>query len=164
MTIRNFILAILFLVLSESTYSQDGSDIIYLKLNQLDKSYIGDTVQIDFYRRSFGGLKIDTVQLVVENIYLKFKEHRVDDGYNNWFRGQYLESIEKINGYIIRVRKLVLKSFTSNSTNFILYFDFYTDKSKNTPVKTESIDVGFANEMIAEILVSAESHNKKLKN
>ena len=154
----------MFSLLSVATYSQYGSDIIYLKLNQLDKSYIGDTVQIDFYRRSFGGLKIDTVQLVVENIYVKFKEHRVDNGFNNWFNEQYLESIEKINGYTIRIRKLVLESFTSESTTFTLYFEFYTDKSKNRPVKTERIDVGFANEMIAEILVSAESHNKKIKN
>jgi len=163
MTTPNFILSILFTILSVATYSQDGSDIIYLKLNQLDKSYIGDTVQIDFYRRSFGGLKIDTVQLVVENIYVKFKEHRVDNGFNNWFSEQYLESIEKINGYTIRIRKLVLESFTSESTTFTLYFEFYTDKSKNVPVKTESIFVGFENKMIAEILVSAESHNRKIK-
>ncbi len=164
MTTRILLLSVLLSLFSATTNAQDGSNIIYLKPGQLDRSYIGDTVHIDFYRRSFGGQQIDTVNLVIENTYVKFIEHRVDDGFNNWFGQQYLESMEKINGYTIRVNKCRLERFETNSTIFTIYFDFYTGRSRNTPVKTEIVTAGFDNKMIAEILVSAETHNRKPEN
>src|SRR4029453_8224914 len=75
--------------------AQDGSDILYLKPNQLDTSFVGDYVHLDFFNRSFHGKPLDTVRLFFNNAPIRFVEHRVDDGFNNWFNEQSLQSIDR---------------------------------------------------------------------
>lgn len=76
--------------------SQDGSDIRYVKVGELKTSDIGKIIQIDFFKRSFapfdGKRIIDKVTLNVGEKKIEFIENRSDDGFNNWFRQQFLES------------------------------------------------------------------------
>lgn len=83
-------------------FGQDGSNINYVKPEDLSDSQIGRIVQIDFYRKSRGllgnkqgGMDIDKVQLDIDGKQVEFVEHREDDGFNNWFSEQYLETADK---------------------------------------------------------------------
>ncbi len=60
-------------------------------------------VQFDFYNRSFGGIKIDTILIAVTDKSIKFVEHREDNGFSNWFSRQYLESIVSIGNFKLRL-------------------------------------------------------------
>jgi hypothetical protein len=142
--------------------AQDGSDIIYGKIDQLDSTFIGDFAHLDFYRRSFFGKDIDTVTIEIDEKPITFIEHRKDNGYNNWFNEQYLETAYKINGQTIRVVKCRLDSIMADSiyvTNYLEYYDndnLVSDKSRQ---KTSV----FPRDIIAEILISANYHNERKK-
>jgi len=119
--------AFIFLMLAASAISrgQDGSDILYTEVDRLSEPHIGVFVHLDFHNRSFAQSSIDTVSIAVDGMAIKFIEHRRDDGLNNWFRRQYLESLEKIDGVEIRVVKSRLEAITSDSvfvTNFLEYY------------------------------------------
>jgi len=141
--------------------AQDGSDILYLKPNQLDTSFVGDYVHLDFFNRSFHGKPLDTVRLFFNNAPIRFVEHRVDDGFNNWFNEQYLQSIDRQDGLILRITKSRIESVTSELiwvTHFISSFD--PNKKEPAPLATYTIEVAYSKRMIAEVLVSADSHDK----
>jgi len=61
-----------------SLLGQDGSDILYGTVDKLDKSYIGDFVHLDFYKKSFRGKPVDTITIKVENKSIRFVERRRD--------------------------------------------------------------------------------------
>jgi hypothetical protein len=82
---------------------QDGSDIIYGTVGKLDQSFIGDFVHLDFYSKSFRGTPVDTIIIKIENSSMKFVERRKDNGFNNWFNEQCLESVDKVQGREIRL-------------------------------------------------------------
>lgn len=94
---------ILFVALCGYAAAQDGSDMRYLDMAKVDSSIVGQRVHLDFYRNSsfytwaFGrGEKVvDKVSLDIKGKQVEFIEHREDDGFNNWFRDQYLESLDK---------------------------------------------------------------------
>lgn len=50
---------------------------------------------------------------------VEFKEHREDDGYNNWFKDQYLESTDKK----IRIREFKFTGIEENTLTFTGYFN-----------------------------------------
>ena len=154
--------AIVYLVLVTTTasYGQDGSDILYAKVNKLDNSYIGDFVHLDFYNRSFGGKIIDTVLVTVDNKPIKFFEHRQDNGFNNWFRGQYLQSVNLDADEYIRIVKSRLDKITADSITVTNYMEYYV-KEKPITAKAREISATFPCGIIAEVLVSAESHVSK---
>ncbi len=110
---RIIALVIFVLIQVGFAFSQDGGNINYVKLENLDKSYIGRLLHIDFYRKSRGnlgqiknGVDIDQVFLDINNKKIKFTEHRKDDGYNNWFDQQYLKSVNSVNG-----TKIIITNF-----------------------------------------------------
>src|SRR5690349_6649548 len=140
--------------------AQDGSDILYVKTNKLNDSYLGDFVHLDFNHRSFLDRQIDTVIIVIDSKPIKFIEHRKDDGLNNWFAQQYLESVEKIDWHTLRITKSRLDKITKDSLFVTNYLDFYTGETV-IPEKGREICAQYSKKMIAEILVSDESHKKK---
>lgn len=87
-------------------FGQDGSNMWYIKPEKLDKSYIGKQLHIDFYRRSFGGFNLDKVFIEIKGKKIEFIEHREDDGFNNWFMDQRLESVDIVDNV-----KIIIKNF-----------------------------------------------------
>ncbi len=80
--------------------AQDGGDMQYVKPVDLKTSDVGKKVHLDFFNRSFwmefdaGKRSLDKVTLKIEGKDVEFLEHRVDDGFNNWFKKQYLVSTD----------------------------------------------------------------------
>ncbi len=142
-----------------NTIAQDGSDIKYVPIYELDNSYVGKLVHLDFYNRSFGGIKLDDKELTdkvtieLENIKIEFSEHRVDNGHNNWFSEQYLESTEFIDGYKIRISMCKIKEIESNSITVILFVEYRDKNGKTNFEKPNKIEYEFPREILTEILV-----------
>lgn len=139
--------------------AQDGSDIKYVSISKLDNSYIGKMAHLDFYNRSFGGLKLENIDLcdkvviILENREIEFLEHRADNGFNNWFSKQYLESTEFIDGYKIRIVMCKIEQITTEDINVILFLQ-YTDKNgKLKSEKPHEIKHSFPKKMLTEILI-----------
>lgn len=141
---------------------QDGSDILYGKVDQLDESFIGDFVHLDFYNRSFRGTYIDTITILVDNKPVKFVEHRRDNGYDNWFTGQYHQSLEKNDDLTIRVVKSRLDKVTIDSIFVTNYLEYYKD-GKLISDKSKQIASEFSRDIIVEVLVSEDSHRNHTK-
>lgn len=139
---------------------QDGSDILYGNVSQLDESYVGDFVHLDFYSRSFRGAVIDTIAIVVGDNPIKFIEHRRDNGFNNWFHEQYLESLESMDGLTIRIEKFRLEKITIDSV-FVMVFLEYYKQGKVLSERSRQRITQFPKIIIAEVLVSAESHRRQ---
>jgi hypothetical protein len=125
------LLFIIFLLISLNAKTQDGSDIRYFNIGNIDTSFVGDTVHLDFYKRSFATIKPDNVTIIVNNKPVLFIEHREDNGYNNWFHRQYLESLEKLGTDKLRIEMSVIKGITKDSIFVTNYFSFY--KSNGEP-------------------------------
>jgi len=139
-----------------TSFAQDGSDIKYVPIDQLNNSYLGSFVHLDFYNRSFLTFQPDTVTLAVDGKPVRFVEHRTDDGFNNWFHRQYLESLNKHRGLSIRVVKSRLDKITSDSvfvTNFLKYY-----KGDKPIPEAREIENAFPKSAIREVLVSVESN------
>jgi len=102
--------------------AQDGSDIIYRKVSELKTADVGSVVQIDFYNRNFA-LKRDrigdSVKLRIAGREIQFKEHRNEDGFNNWFNEQYLESRDGK----VRIREFKIESVEKDSIRVAAYLN-----------------------------------------
>ena len=143
--------------------AQDGSDIMYGKIDQLDSSFIGDYAHLDFYRKSMFGRNIDTVTVDLDGQQIRFVEHRIDNGYNNWFKDQYLETLDKIDRLTIRIVKCRLDSITTDSFFVTNYLEYYDDKNNLIADKSRQIMSSFPRDIIAEVLISAKHHNERKK-
>nr|WP_315151233.1 hypothetical protein [uncultured Flavobacterium sp.] len=119
----------------------------------------GELVHLDFYNRSFGGLNIenkdltDKIIIELENKKIEFKEHRIDNGHNNWFAEQYLESTEFIDGSKIRISMCEIKGITSDLVNVILILEYRDYSGQLKPDKTNRIEYTFPKKILTEILV-----------
>ncbi|WP_143144349.1 hypothetical protein [Flaviramulus basaltis] len=139
--------------------AQDGSDIKYVDINEIDDSYIGKLVHLDFYNRSFGAFNLDkkdlndTINIQLENKNIEFKEHRVDNGFNNWFSKQYIESIKFIDGYKIRISMCKIKEIKSDSIKVILFMEYRDNSGKLNSEKPNRIEYDFPKKILTEILV-----------
>lgn len=81
---------LLLLLNSVSIFAQDGSNIKYVRPENINNTLIGKTCHIDFGSESFKTLIVDTLKIEVKGQKIKFVEHRMDNGFNNSFREQYL--------------------------------------------------------------------------
>lgn len=159
---RTVITTILLLTVCTCSVGQDGSDIRYFKIEDVDNSLNGQCAHIDFYRWSFRSRIskiIDTVTIIVDNKRIIFTEKRTDDGFNNWFNQQYLQSDKRVDGQIIRITKSKIKNITSDSlfvTSYIEYFDLkgelIADKSRQEGFK-------FSRKIIAGLLIKASQRD-----
>jgi hypothetical protein len=151
-------LLVLFLITiaTNLVHGQDGSDILYLKADSINDSYTGKKVQFDFFNRSFGGLTLDTVSIDLNGRAVKFVEHRKDNGYNNWFSQQYLQSVDKINGYTLRLVYNQINRVTKDEIFVTSYFDLYRKNNKRVLDSTVSKEHSFKKSMITEVLVQSD--------
>ncbi|MCX8489452.1 MAG: hypothetical protein ORN54_00105, partial [Cyclobacteriaceae bacterium] len=139
---------------------QDGSDILYVTAGKLSKSYIGDIVHLDFYKKSFRGQPVDTIIVKIKNNQVRFVERRKDNGFNNWFNEQFLESVDNVDGKSIKIIKSRLDKITTDSIFVTDYLEFFANGKLE---KTEEFKNRFSRTMIAAVLVSADSHKQKVK-
>ena len=152
---KNIFLALLFiLAIVGKSYSQDGSNIRYVKTKNIDSTYIGQFVQFDFYKRSFGDKNKDTITLIIDSNPILFIENRSDDGYENWFSNQYLQSFEKQDGEILHVSKFKLDKVLESSFHVTMYVEYYNLEDKLIPNKSLQLEYVFDKENILEVLIN----------
>ncbi|TBV26049.1 hypothetical protein DMZ43_09090 [Meridianimaribacter sp. CL38] len=139
--------------------AQDGSDIKYVKISNLDTSYIGKIVHLDFYNRSFAGLKYfsenltDKVTIELDNKKIDFLEYRNDTGHNNWFSEQYLESIEFVDELKIRITMCKIEDITPNYVKVILFLQYKEKNGRLNYKNPNRIKYSFPREILTEVLV-----------
>ena len=163
---KNFIITLIFiaaLFFGSASYAQDGSNIMYSKVDQLDSSFMGTFVHLYFYNKSFGGRKIDTIIVEIEGYQQKFIEHRKDNGFNNWFQDQYLESLDKVDGELIRIVRSRLDKITNEFVFVTNYLDYYDENNKLVKEKSRELPASFPRAIIAEVLISAEHYKERVK-
>ncbi|SDR97840.1 hypothetical protein [Winogradskyella sediminis] len=153
------IILLIILTFTINAIAQDGSDIKYVGINDIDDSYVGKLVHLDFYNRSFGAFNLDkkdlndTINIQLENKNIEFKEHRVDNGFNNWFSQQYIESTKFVDGYKIRISMCKIKGIKSDSITVILFLEYRDKNGKTNSEKPNRLEYKFPKKILAEILV-----------
>jgi len=150
--LRRLSLLISFAAITLQSFAQDGSDMRYIKPDQVDNTCIGKWVHLDFYNRSFRGRKIDTIAIQVNGTEVKFVEHRVDNGFDNWFKDQYLEAINYPG--TLRLERFQIKKITRESLQVIAYFTLHDPKSENISNSIFLEEYWFTKNMIAEVLIT----------
>src|SRR5688572_1040950 len=115
MQIRHFTISVILLTFCLFCKGQDGSNIKYVTTSALDSSFIGKEVHLDFYQRSFGGRHLDTITITLINRPIRYLERRVDNGFNNWFSEQFLESIDNSEGMKTRINSWLILAITKDS-------------------------------------------------
>lgn len=138
---------------------QDGSDIRYFKQEYLDSISVDEFVHLDFYRKTFWGRPLDTVSIQVNGKPVKFVERRKDDGFNQWFFEQYLESLEFIDKQKLRIEKCQIKEVRPDSVLVVNYFVFYNAGNKRLPEKSFRQECWFRRDIIKEVLIWGDRPN-----
>lgn len=126
--IKKSVLTIVGVFFLTSLKAQDGSNIIYYEPNNLDSTLIGKQCHIDFGQVSYRGLRIDTLEINVKGKGIKFYEHRVDNGYENWFSEQYLIGHEQ-NQVEIRLVNSKIDNLTSDRIYVTSTLSYYYKES-----------------------------------
>ena len=149
-------ITIILLSLWTSSFGQDGSDIRYFKIIGVDSSLVGQYIHFDFFNRSFRGQSIDTIAITIDNRPTRFIEIRKDNGYNNWFSQQSLQSIDKFEERTIKIPKFRLDSITTTSFQVTMYVDYYGYNNNLLTDKARQIKYWFDKKDITEILVKSK--------
>ena len=146
---------IISLFLYQNSNAQDGSNIRYFNVSDIDTAFIGKEVHLDFYNLSFGGIKRDSVVITIKGKPTLFLENRKDDHFNNWFSQQYLEEIKNTGNEKLRIIKSVIKEITLDSILVTSYFDLFDGKTK-IPGKSFTQNIWFEKKIITQVLVHSE--------
>ncbi|WP_312765864.1 hypothetical protein [Epilithonimonas sp.] len=147
---NHFLRFLVFIILIPNLiFSQDGSDIQYVKSSNLNKELIGKFVHFDFYNKSFLAQKGDTIELNIDQKIIKFIEVRKDNGHNNWFSQQSLISEDKK----LQISKFQIRIFDDKK----IYVTAFLDHLKNNKiVKSELVNLFIPRNKIVEILVDSK--------
>jgi hypothetical protein len=140
-------------------FGQDGGDINYIEPQKLNKSFIGRRLHLDFYKKSsyyIENRSFDIVKIEVNKNNVDFIEHRQDDGYNNWFSRQYLESVERIGDFRLRVIEFELLKINKKDILVRGFFVFVDKKGKIKEEKSFTQDLLFNKKDIIEYLFKAK--------
>lgn len=131
--------------------AQDGSNIRYYEPEDLDSTFVGKFCHIDFGGISFRGRIIDTLEIEIKGKRMKFHEHRVDNGFNNWFEEQYLIAVTARNQPEIRLQNSRIDRLTTDRIYVTSTLEYYHSKS---PIDTITvIRHWYARNNIAKVLV-----------
>jgi hypothetical protein len=159
---RIVLVIVLVVVATAFANAQDGSNIRYLKPNELNDSHLGKYAHLDFGTRSFAfadyeGEKrpLSTIEIKLNGKAQLFREHRVDDGYNNWFKKQYLESVEKVNNFWLRLVKSEILKIDKDSIRVKGYFEFFDKQGNRVEEKSFSEELEFKKSELSEVLIEA---------
>jgi hypothetical protein len=160
------LLAVTFVLLVQCgfLFGQDGSNIDYVKTAELNQSYIGRKMHLDFNQMSFvffpskppPNRSADTVIIGVNGKKVKFIEHRVDDNFNAWFFQQYLESAEEIEGSKLRITEFELLKINKKGISVKAFFVFVDKKEQILPDKSFTKEISFEKKEIVEFLFKAK--------
>lgn len=159
-----FSLAFIVFILSVSfAFAQDGSNMNYVKPSELKESHIGKFAHLDFGTRSFAfheeirgkGRPLDTIRIKINGKEYPFREHRVDDGYNNWFNEQFLEATEKVGRLTLRLTKSEILRISEDSIRVKSYFDYFDSKDEIVTQKSFTKELEFQKSNLFEILIKA---------
>jgi len=151
-------LLVILLLISRISYAQDGSDIRYLKTEDIDSTFTGRIVQFDFYNRSFGQINVDTVIIVIGRKPTAFVERRNDNGYENWFDEQKLESVREVNGQLLVIPEFELRRIDSNQFLVNMRIEYYNSENMSLE-KTLYFEHWFDREDIEEVLIDEKISN-----
>ena len=139
------------IVLGAFTPVQDGSDIVYYNPADLDESLIGKICHIDFGRISFRGTVIDTIEIEVQGKLMKFYEHRVDNGFSNWFKDQYLLAYPTTEQNSVRLQDSRIDSLTIDKVFVTSILSYY---AYNSPLDTITVfQHSYDRDKVAKVLV-----------
>lgn len=157
---RLFSIAFFFLI-STVGFSQDGSDILYGEPKTLNESYIGKICHIDFGKPSgiYGRRNIDTIEINIKGKLISFVEHRVDNGYNNWFSKQYLEALPIKKNSSMRITSSRIDSLTSLRIYVTSFISYYHNDSPLDTITT--IQHSYLRKNIAKVLFNAKQFKKE---
>lgn len=144
------------LTISFSAFSQDGSDIRYIRTSDLNETHVGPKVHLDFYNRSFSGLKVDTILIAVTDKAIRFVEHREDDGSFNWFTRQYLESLDSIGNFKLRLIYSKIFALTRDEIRVINYFNLYDKNNQALFDRPFTSQNSYRRKSIVEVLVKSD--------
>ena len=156
MQMRTFTLFIILLLTLTTCFGQDGTDMRYIPIKKLDKSFIGQFAHLDFYRKSYMGLKLDSIVINIDDRPTKFVEHRKDDGFNNWFSQQYLLSLDTLSGYTIKIAKCKIDRITNDSIQVTNYLEYYDNHNNLLADKSRRLTYWFKKEIINEVLIKSK--------
>jgi hypothetical protein len=136
-----------------------------LKPSELNKSEIGRDVQLDFGKPSnaislIKKMTPETVTIKFRGKDRVFREHRVDDGFMNWFIDQYLETVKPIDGQLVRITKNKLLSFSPTEIRVEVFFEFYTPSGNPVVGKTFTEEHTFSTDNISYVLVKMDKQNR----
>jgi hypothetical protein len=149
--------SILLLAPTLPALAQDGSDNRYVKTSAVDANLVGQFVHLDFYRNSRFGKYTDTVTIVIAGTPITFREHRTDDGFNNWFGQQYLESVQKdAEKGTTRITQCRLDSITPTRFKVTLCIDKADKNGQVAKGGTKQAEYWFDRKDIAEVLVRSK--------
>ena len=132
------LLLIVLVLINIPVFAQDGSDIWYVSPDKVDNSIVGKVCHIDVYSKSYLGLSIDTLEINVRGKKRKFIEHRVDDGFNNWFREQYLIALPIKEPYSTRLISSKIDSLDSKKiyvASVLAYYHYDSPLDTITTIK-----------------------------
>jgi len=135
---------------------QDGSDIRYYPTSVLDSSFIGREIHLDFFHRSFLSFNNDTLVLKIDNTSIRFLERRNDNGFNNWFSQQFLESIDSLNSIAIKITSWIILDITKDSINVKPNYSLIFPKETFISDKLFKENFWFPKAMIIEVLVKSK--------
>jgi hypothetical protein len=128
---RTYLFTFSFLFTCLGTFCQDGSNIMYYKSDGIDSTFIGSYVHFDFYKNSFRGKHLDTVNIsLYGKATIEFLEKRKDNGYNNWFDEQYLESIKTFDSLKIVITKFRIDKIDSLNFETLVFAEYYSNDSR----------------------------------
>ena len=145
-----------FLFFCSNCKGQDGSDIIYISIKKLNSTIIDKDVHLDFYRKSYSGLNIDTIVIPINKKPIRFIEHREDDGFNNWFSRQYLEAIDTILKSTPRIASWRINKITKDSIFVKANFEWIFPKETLITDTFPEESYWFSKSIIKEILVKSK--------
>jgi hypothetical protein len=83
------------------------------------------------------GVDIDKVSLEIAGKQFEFIEHREDDGFNNWFSRQYLETADKK----VRIKEFKLLGVEKETIAVMGYFNIEPFEQKFTVKKSDIAQV-----------------------
>lgn len=135
------------------TYGQDGSDINYLPVKKVNSSLIGQSIYLDFYNRSFSAMKIDTVTIILREKPIRFIENRKDNGLNNWFIEQSLESLDSIDGVKFKILSWQLLAISKDSIQVKPKYELILSKGLLVKDSYFNSSYWFDKAIIKEVLV-----------
>lgn len=127
--------------ISISVLGQEGSNIEYIRIYEINKGLLNKEIKIDFKPR-LGDSNIrneDTVELKINGANIRLVEKRKVGADYWYYDDQYLQPIDQLNGNKIKIYKTEVKDINSEAILFELFIEFYTKDDKKIKTETKQI-------------------------